>query len=157
MSLSEFRDDARAWLKDNVPDSLRGSQDPEGLPRVADTRIVAYRYSEYDAAPFVRGKQDNRLEELVEPEGERYRLIYAGIPSQSPLQLIRNYQKAFQQFGDFKLIYECDGSLDCSKMIAQRVVWRDGNRLEVAVPGGGKFRGGHRAAGKSRTFVQRDT
>lgn len=117
-----------------------GSKDLEGLPRVADTTIVAFKYSEYDAAPFVRGKRENRLEELVEPEGERFRFIYAGVPTQSPLQLIRNYQKAFRQFGDFELIYECSGNLDCSKMIAQRVVWREGNRMPVEVPGGGLFR-----------------
>lgn len=129
-----------------------GSQDMEGLPRVADTRIVAYQYSEYDVAPFVRGKQDNRLEVLSEPEGERYRFIYAGVPTQSPLQLIRNYQKAFAQFGEFNLVYECDSSLDCSKMIAQRVVWRDGNRLPVAVPGGGKFRSSYPNHDQPRYF-----
>lgn len=117
-----------------------GSRDMDGLPRVVNTSIVAFKYSEYDVAPFVRGKRENRLEELVEVEGERFRFIYAGVPTQSPLQLIRNYQQAFAQFGDFNLIYECNGSLDCSKMIAQRVVWREGNRMPVSVPGGSLFK-----------------
>ncbi len=41
------------------------------------------------------------------PEGKRTRIIYAGTESQSSLQMIRNYQKAFAAFGDYREVFSC--------------------------------------------------
>ena len=122
---------------------LAGVKDMEGLPRVANTKIVGYKFSEYDVAPFIVGVNEKRKAEKFEAEGERYRYVYAGVPTQTPLQLMRNYQKAFSQFGDYELKYECRSRTVCPDNFSNTVLWTSDQRMPVEVPGKDGFRFGY--------------
>lgn len=121
---------------------LPGVSDMEGLPRVANTKIVGYKFSEYDVAPFITGAEE-RKSLVTEAEGERYRYIYAGVATQSPLQLMRNYQKAFRQFGDYELQYECKSTRECPHNFSNVVLWSSDHRMPIEVPGNNSFRFGY--------------
>ncbi len=123
---------------EQVLEDAVGTRDLEGLPRVSSTVIVGHEFSEYDVAAFVKGKANRFSPEVVDAEGERQRYIYAGTPTQTPLQLVRNYQKAFRAFGEFEQVYECADE-DCPTNLVGEVVWPEDNRIRVEMPGGGNF------------------
>lgn len=108
------------------PDML-GSSDFPDLPRVAGTRIVAYGQSEYDAGRFAAGFEKNDYV-VAAPEGKRTRIVYAGQESQSSLQMLRNYQKAFSAFGEFNEVYACSGET-CPNRMAHYFIWNAENMV----------------------------
>ena len=110
-----------------VEPDMPGSKDYPELPRIAGTRIVAYGQSEYDAGRFVQNMERGRPE-ITMPEGKRTRIVYAGQQSQSSLQMIRNYQKAFAAFGKYEEIFSCRENA-CGPHPAQKVAWHEENRV----------------------------
>ena len=112
-------------------EDMPGSRDFEGLPRVDGTHIAGYLYSEYDAGRFVTRTDDRNRAVLARPEGKRTRIIYLGRESQTPLQLMRNYQKAFEAFGDYEELYSCTGEA-CDRNLASGVLWAEDNRIKTS-------------------------
>lgn len=110
-----------------VEPDMPGSQDYPELPRIAGTRIVAYGQSEYDAGRFAQAIERGKFE-IAMPEGKRTRIVYAGQASQSSLQMIRNYQKAFAAFGEYEEIFSCRESA-CGPHPAQKLPWHEENRV----------------------------
>ncbi len=110
-----------------VEPDMPGSKDYPELPRIAGTRIVAYGQSEYDAGLFVQALERGTYD-FAMPEGKRTRIVYAGQESQSSLQMIRNYQKAFATFGEYTEIFSCREAA-CGGHPAQKFAWTAENSV----------------------------
>ena len=110
-----------------IEPDMPGSSDFPELPRVAGTRIVAYGQSEYDAGRFAIAISGSKYDAEM-PEGKRTRIVYAGKESQSSLQMLRNYQKAFAAFGDYSEVFSCSGKT-CGNHMAREFVWNDENSV----------------------------
>ncbi len=112
-------------------EDLPGSQDYPDFPRVKDTYIAGYGFGEYDAGVFVTGKDDKTKAETLMPEGARTRILYIGTPTQTSLQLLRNYQKAFAEYGEYQELYTCRGE-DCPRNITKEL-WSEENRVPTSL------------------------
>lgn len=104
-----------------------GSSDYPDMPRVDGSHIVAYGQNEYDAGLFVSAREGKKPV-IVRPEGKRTRIVYVGTESQGSLQMIRNYQRAFALFGNYKEIFSCNGE-DCGYHMARKIIWSDENMV----------------------------
>jgi outer membrane protein OmpA-like peptidoglycan-associated protein len=110
-----------------IEPDMPGSIDHPGFPRVEGTRIVGYSLAEYDVGGFVsEWVEGKRI--VLNPEGKRTRIMYLGRDTQSTLQIIRNYQKALAEFGDYREVFACQ-TLECGQSIAGRFVWAQENRI----------------------------
>lgn len=107
-----------------------GSSDFPDLPRVSDTYIVGYAYSDYDVGTFVSEKEGYNPT-LVHPEGKRTRIIYLGRQDQSTLQILKNYEVALTDFGEFREIYSCRAR-QCGDNFAGGIIWHESNRVPVS-------------------------
>ncbi len=110
-----------------IEPDMPGSKDHPGFPRVEGTRIVGYSLAEYDVGGFVSEMVDGERI-VLNPEGKRTRIMYVGRDTQSTLQIIRNYQKALAEFGDYREVFACQ-TLECGQSIAGRFVWAKENRI----------------------------
>ena len=106
---------------------MSGSADYPGLPRVAGTTIIGYSNLPYDAGGFVTSSERNNFD-VARPEGERTRILYLGGEDLSTLQIFRNYEKAFADFGVFEIAYSCTDQ-DCPRPIGLNLTWALPNRI----------------------------
>jgi len=109
---------------------MAGSKDFPDFPRIQGTYIAGYQLSQYDVGTFLE-KMEDRKPILVHPEGKRTRIIYLGQENQSSIQMLRNYQKAYAGFGEYREIYSCHGS-ECYPNLASGIVWKESNRVPVS-------------------------
>lgn len=109
---------------------MTGSHDFEGLPRVEGTYIAGYRYGEFDTGNFLK-TLDGRTPAFAQPEGKRTRIMYIGGESQTSVQLLRNYQRAFADFGDYQERYACQAAA-CWPSLARNLIWSEANRIPVS-------------------------
>lgn len=111
---------------------MPGSQDHPEIPRVADTVIVGYMRSDYDAGIFVTGMENREIQsETV--EGERTRIMYLGPVGLSPLAILRNYQKALESLGRVTEIFSCRDN-ECYANFADAWVWSSVNQIPSSFP-----------------------
>ncbi|MGI9264088.1 MAG: OmpA family protein [Gammaproteobacteria bacterium] len=106
---------------------MNGSSDYPGLARVTGTTIIGYSDLPYDAGGFVTSSKGNNFE-VSRPEGERTRIVYLGTEDISTLQLLRNYEKAFADFGAFDVIYSC-ADQECPRQIGSNMTWALPNQI----------------------------
>lgn len=112
----------------NADTDFEGSQDHPDVPRVSGTRIGGYDYAQYDTGRFASGLDGDTLE-ITQPEGQRTRIIYFGQESQSSLQMLRNYQRAFAQMGDYTEIYRCERQACIDSRVGAKLVWQQYNKI----------------------------
>lgn len=106
---------------------MKGSKDHPKIPRVAGTTIAGYTESSYDEGVFMTGAE--RKELLSENvEGKRTRIMYVGPKDLSPLGILRNYQKAFDDLGEVEEIYTCKGDT-CFSNLGGEFIWRKSNQI----------------------------
>ena len=112
----------------NADTDFEGSKDHPDVPRVSGTRIAGYDYAQYDAGRFAAGVTADTFD-IVQPEGQRTRIIYFGQESQSSLQMFRNYQRAFAQMGSFTEIYRCERLACIDAKVGDKLVWEQTNKI----------------------------
>jgi outer membrane protein OmpA-like peptidoglycan-associated protein len=61
-------------------------------------------------------------------EGKRTRIMYVGPTDLSPLGVLRNYQKAFDDLGEVEEIYTCKGDT-CFSNLGGVFIWRKSNQI----------------------------
>jgi outer membrane protein OmpA-like peptidoglycan-associated protein len=106
---------------------MPASHDHPKIPRVADTTIIGFAESSYDEGVFMTGAAGRELvSENV--EGKRTRIMYMGTKDLSPLAVLRNYQKAFDDLGEVEEVYSCKGD-DCFQNLGGAFVWRKANQI----------------------------
>ena len=106
---------------------MKGSKDHPKIPRVSDTSIIGYTESSYDEGVFMTGTSGREM--ITENvEGKRTRIMYVGPKDLSPLGIIRNYQKAFDELGEVEEVYTCKGN-DCFSNLGGAFTWRESNRI----------------------------
>jgi OOP family OmpA-OmpF porin len=106
---------------------MPGSHDHPKIPRVADTTIIGFAESNYDEGTFMTGAAGRELvSENV--EGKRTRIMYVGPTNLSPLAVLRNYQKAFDDLGEVEEVYSCKGD-DCFQNLGGVFIWRKANQI----------------------------
>ncbi|MEM1111257.1 MAG: OmpA family protein [Pseudomonadota bacterium] len=108
---------------------MPGSSDYAEMPRVTGTYIVGYDYKQFDQGLFVT-EMEGAKPKLSQPEGKRTRIIYMGQSDQTTLQILRNYELAFAEFGEFEPIWSCSRK-DCHTKLARGVIWEESNRIPV--------------------------
>lgn len=113
-----------------IEPDMPGSADFPDMPRVEGTHIVGYQQSQFDSGTFLSEVTD-RKPGLVHPEGKRTRIVYLGQDDQSTIQLLRNYKKAFVDFGNYTETYVCSGQ-DCPPSLVTGMVWTESNRVPVS-------------------------
>jgi outer membrane protein OmpA-like peptidoglycan-associated protein len=109
---------------------MPGSQDYPDLPRVSGTYIAGYDQKQFDRGLFIT-EMSGYTPSLAHPEGKRTRILYVGQPDQTTLQILRNYQVAFEQLGEYEEIWSCVGK-DCHTNMANGVIWEKSNRIPVS-------------------------
>lgn len=109
---------------------MLGSSDFDDLPRVERTHIVGYQQSDYDTGIFVTG-MSGKEPRTANPEGRRTRIVYLGQEDQTSLQLLRNYQRAFADYGDYTERYSCRDQ-ECYRGLAEGIVWSRANQIKVS-------------------------
>ena len=108
-----------------------GSKDHPKIPRVDGTTIIGYAYSDYDEGVFQTGMSGRKLlSESV--EGKRTRIVYVGSPQLSPLQVLRNYQKAFEDIGSVEEVFSCRKN-GCFNNLGGLFIWRKDNQIDLSV------------------------
>jgi outer membrane protein OmpA-like peptidoglycan-associated protein len=106
---------------------MPGSHDHPKIPRVADTTIIGFAESNYDEGVFMTGAVGRDVvSENV--EGKRTRIVYVGPTNLSPLAVLRNYQKAFDDIGEVEEVYSCKGD-DCFGNLGSVFTWRKSNQI----------------------------
>ncbi|SDD67510.1 OmpA family protein [Rhodospira trueperi] len=92
-----------------------GTADHPLVPRFEGSVIIGHESVSFDAfrmplGPAVRGDGDEwKAETAHVVEGERTRLIYLAPRDASPLEIVRNYQRALGDDG-FETLWQCGGS-----------------------------------------------
>jgi OmpA-OmpF porin, OOP family len=110
-----------------VHNDMQGSRDYSDFPRVKGTHITGYAFGEYDAGTFINGANEKNRPLTVHPEGMRTRIVYLGTETQTSLQLLRNYQKAFARYGEYSEVFSCR-SETCPRDTT-KVIWGEENRV----------------------------
>lgn len=103
------------------------SHDHPKVPRIEGTEIIGFAESGYDAGTFMTGSVGRELV-TEDVEGKRTRILYMGPTSLSPLAVLRNYQKAFDDLGEVEEVYSCQGS-GCFSNLGAEFTWRDSNQI----------------------------
>jgi hypothetical protein len=106
---------------------MLGSKDHAKIPRIVGTTIIGFAESGYDEGVFMSGATGNQLNS-ENVEGNRTRIMYLGPKDLSPLGILRNYQKAFDDLGEVEKVYSCKGH-DCFSNLGDVFIWRKSNRL----------------------------
>lgn len=106
---------------------MLGSKDHAKIPRIVGTTIVGFAESDYDEGVFMSGATGNQLNS-ENVEGSRTRIMYLVPKDLSPLGILRNYQKAFDDLGKVEKVYSCKGQ-DCFSNLGDVFIWRKSNRL----------------------------
>ena len=106
---------------------IPGAQDHPDFPRIAETRIVGFSYSDYAEGQF-HSSTKNRSLNLESAEGELTRLMYMGPKSLSPLAVVRNYQAAFETVGEVQENFFCKDR-DCFRNLGGAFIWAQARRL----------------------------
>lgn len=107
---------------------LRGSSDHPLISRFPNTHINSYYTSEYDEFLVATGprKSGEPLPPVLRLEGKTTTIGYEADEKKfSPLQIFRNYQKAFAQSG-FTPIYTCKNDTECGNKFVTQLYW-EGN------------------------------
>ena len=116
-----------AWSASDMP----SSKDHPKIPRVAGTSIVGYAESNYDEGVFMTGTSGREM--ITENvEGKRTRIMYVGPKELSPLGILRNYQKAFDDLGEVEEVYTCKGN-DCFSNLGPAFIWHESNRIPTNI------------------------
>lgn len=107
-----------------VPASARdvaGSHDSPLVSRYAGSTIIGYQHSAYGMLLMPLGKANYHTGFAArrKVEGELTRIIYAGPPQRSPLEVFANYRNALTGTG-FRILFSCDGS-DCGAAFHQKI------------------------------------
>lgn len=109
---------------------MPGSSDYPNMPRITGTYIVGYDSKQFDQGVFIT-EMSGYTPTLAQPEGKRTRIIYLGLEDQTTLQIQRNYEVAFADFGDYEEIWSCTGA-DCHINMPAGVIWKESNRIPVS-------------------------
>ena len=109
---------------------LPGSADFPGLPRVSQTRIVGYQQQDFAAGRFIEEVADAGPR-FVEHEGALTQILYFGQPSQTPLQMLRNYATALEDYGKVQERFRCAGD-DCPRLMPSNFIWAEERRIPVS-------------------------
>lgn len=96
---------------------LKGLSDPPGISRYAGSVLLYRNDADYDEARLPTAKTTEKNGEPFAPKalavaGQRHSLQYLVPPGRSPLEVLRNYQQAYQAQG-FETVFECNGMAAC--------------------------------------------
>jgi OmpA-OmpF porin, OOP family len=116
-----------------------GTADHPLVPRFEGSIIVGYEAVEFDEFVLPLGKAVRAdgdawtAESVRRVEGKRTRLIYAAPENASPLEILRNYQRALSADG-FSTLWECAGA-DCGPgaggFLVRYVLYPPGRKLRT--------------------------
>lgn len=104
---------------------VRGSEDHPLISRFPDTHINSYHTSEYDEFLVVTGPRESgeALPPVLRLEGKVTTIGYeANEKKYSPLQIFRNYEKAFTQAG-FTPVFTCRNDAACGSKFVTQLYW----------------------------------
>lgn len=126
-----------SWTAAAMAADAPGSADHPLLPRFEGSVIIGHEAAEFDEFSLPLGKavragDDQWAAETVRRvEGKRTRLIYAAPENSSPLEILRNYERALAAVG-FETLWECAGS-SCGPgtggFLVRYVLYPPGQRL----------------------------
>jgi len=103
------------------------SKDHSKIPRIEGTTIIGFAESDYDEGVFIKGSSSYDLS-LEKVEGKRTRILYVAPKNLSPLGILRNYQKAFDNLGKVNKIYSCKDT-KCPRNLDIDFIWRSTNQI----------------------------
>ncbi|MEO0911723.1 MAG: OmpA family protein [Pseudomonadota bacterium] len=131
LALSAMPALAQSWQywssNPETPPDVPGAADPDGMQRVANSTIIGFDQTGFDAhdallAPAGDGK-------MKAAEGPRTQLLYVMPGDQSPLEVIGNYQAALEGQG-FTTLFDCRGDACGGKSTIKDALYPTGAELE---------------------------
>lgn len=108
---------------------VKGSSDHPLVSRFPDTHIKSYHTSEYDEFLVATGPRESgaELPPVLRLEGKVTTIGYeANEKKYSPLQVFRNYEKAFAEAG-FTPIFTCQNDQECGDKFVRQLYWYGNN------------------------------
>jgi len=113
---------------------MQGASDHPGVPRISDSYIVGYAFSDFDEGFFIdrlveRPNDKTDVMEIRET-GKRTRIVYV-VPSRySNLAIRKNYEEAFSELGQLTEHFECRNET-CPGNLGDAFVWPEPRRIPV--------------------------
>lgn len=101
---------------------IPGASDIPGIPRIADSVIIGYRFSRFDRTEiptglWQEGPEHSGWTQAQALEGRRTRLLYLAPPDASALEVARSYRQALEPLG-YHTLFQCSGSDECGAKVA---------------------------------------
>ncbi len=106
---------------------MPGSRDHPEIPRIKDTVIVGYAYSDFDEGQLIENYVNKNLR-IARPTGKRTRLMYLAPETLSGLQIEKNYYAALSALGTPDRVYGCVGG-SCKSNLGSSFIWAAENRI----------------------------
>jgi OOP family OmpA-OmpF porin len=110
------------------------SRDHPEIPRIEGSAIVGYSYQGYGEGDFMSGVEDRKIIH-ENTEGELTQLIYVGPENFGSLEILRNYQKAFEELGNVTEKFSC--RKDCASNLGKVFVWAKTKQISSTMDNAG--------------------